>query len=517
MHRHKIAEALLVENGRIAAVGRSEDLLAQAPDAQAVDLAGAAVLPGFIDAHSHVTQLAKTMDLVQLSGCDSLESVVQTLTGALSTVPPGGWLVGHGYDHNAFAGKQHPDKRTLDRVSSTVPVLIAHISGHMGCVNSAALAAMDLTENTPDPPGGKIGRLPGSAEPSGYLEENAFMQLTAGLPAPTAAQQAASMEKAQRLYASYGVTTVQDGLTKQPEYDLLCALARDKKLLLDVVSYVDLKTCRPLLSREPAYVDRYQDHLRFGGYKLFLDGSPQGRTAWLTQPYENAPDGYCGYPIYTDEEVLAFCQTALDDGQQLLAHCNGDAAAQQFLDAYAQALHRDDSVPRDLRPVMIHAQTLRPDQMPALAALGMIPSFFLAHVYHWGETHVENLGLSRARRISPAHSALALGLPYTFHQDTPVLPPDMLETVWCAVNRLTSAGRVLGQEERLSVYDALCGVTCHAAYQYFEENDKGQLRPGMRADLVVVDRDPLAVAPEELRSVKVLATLKDGRAIYRAD
>ena len=516
MDHRRTAQALLVENGRIRAVGRSDELLALAPDAHAVDLKGAALLPGFIDAHSHITQLAKTMDLVPLVGCHSLEALLKALRQALPSVPAGGWLIGHGYDHNDFAGKRHPDKHALDQVSATVPILVAHASGHMGCANSAALAAMEVTANTPDPAGGRIGRLPSSAEPSGYLEENAFMQLSSRLPAPTPAQQAAAFEKAQRLYASYGITTVQDGLTKRPEYQQLCALAEAHKLTLDIVSYLDIKDNAALLYCEPAYLNRYHDHLKFGGYKLFLDGSPQGRTAWLTQPYENVENGYCGYPIYTDEQVLAFCQKAVDDGQQLLAHCNGDAAAQQFLDAYAQALHRDHGVPRDLRPVMIHAQTLRPDQLPALAALGMIPSFFLAHVYHWGDTHVENLGSARAARISPARSALALGLPYTLHQDTPVIAPDMLETVWCAVNRLTKSGRVLGPEECLSVYDALCGVTRNAAYQYFEEHDKGTLTPGKRADLVVLDRDPFSVPANELRQVKVLRTVKDGTSVYQA-
>lgn len=514
MKSRRCAQAVLVENGRILAVGSDDEILFQADTT--VDLKGCCMLPGFIDPHSHITQLATTLDLVPLGSCTSNEALVQALRRALPQTKPGTWLIGFGYDNNSLPGKQHPDKHVLDAVSDTVPILISHASGHMGCVNSAALAAMGITNQTPDPAGGRIGRLEGSTEPSGYLEENAFIQLAQGAAAPSAEQLFHAMHKAQQVYASYGITTVQDGLTKQNEFALLDALAQQHALFLDIVAYPDMKEHASLLQAHPQYAGQYHNRLKLGGYKIFLDGSPQGRTAWLSQPYEKAEDGYCGYPIYQDEQVLAFCERAVMEGRQLLAHCNGDAAAQQYIDAYAQALHRHPGVGRDLRPVMIHAQTLRSDQLPALKHLGMIPSFFLAHVYHWGETHVENLGLSRAEAISPAKSACQLGIPYTFHQDTPVIAPNMLETLWCAVNRKTKQGRILGAEERLDPYQALCGITCHAAYQYFEEHDKGALAPGMRADLVILDRNPCQVPPEELNQLQVLCTIKDGTPVFQA-
>ena len=167
-----------------------------------------------------------------------------------------------------------------------------------------------------------------------------------------------------------------------------------------------------------------------------------------------------------------------------------------------------------LRPVMIHAQLLGRDQLPEVRRLGGIPSFFVAHVYHWGDVHLENLGPGRAEAISPAGSAAEQGIPFTFHQDAPVIRPDMLETVWCAVNRVTRQGRVLGREERVDVRTALEAVTVHAAYQYFEETDKGTLAPGKQADLVILDRDPLAVPQEELRDIRVLETWKDGVPIF---
>ena len=156
------------------------------------------------------------------------------------------------------------------------------------------------------------------------------------------------------------------------------------------------------------------------------------------------------------------------------------------------------------------------DQLPLAKALGFTPSFFVAHVYHWGDIHLKNFGPDRASAISPAGTALALGLPFTFHQDAPVIPPDMLETVWCAVNRVTRSGAVLGPEQRIPVYEALRAVTANAAWQYFEENSKGTLAPGRRADLVILDQDPMTAPPERLREIQVLSTIKGGKTIYEA-
>ena len=168
-----------------------------------------------------------------------------------------------------------------------------------------------------------------------------------------------------------------------------------------------------------------------------------------------------------------------------------------------------------LRPVLIHAQLLGTDQLPAVKRLGVTPSFFVAHVYHWGDTHLENFGRARASAISPARSAEKLGIRFTFHQDTPVIPPDMLETVWCAVNRRTKAGVLLGEEERVDTLTALRAVTANAAWQYGEEGEKGTLAPGKRADLTVLDRNPLQTPPEALRDIRVLETYTDGVCIYR--
>ena len=222
----------------------------------------------------------------------------------------------------------------------------------------------------------------------------------------------------------------------------------------------------------------------------------------------------------SNEELAGYVDRALDENMQLLVHCNGDAACEQYLRVYGERLRAraaSGKPCRAIRPVIIHAQMLAPDQLSRAAQNGMIPSFFVAHVYHWGDVHLENLGPERAARISPAASAGAQGLRYTFHQDAPVIQPDMLETVWCAVNRVTKQGTVLGPQERVPVLDALRAVTINAAYQYFEEGSKGSLRPGKRADLVILEEDPLKALPMHLRDIRCLETVKDGKTIYLTD
>ena len=509
------AEALLVEDGVIRELGTKEALLASFPGAERADLRGRTLMPSFIDPHSHITSCAQTFGLVSLEGCREIAEVVKRIADyrEKGRVKPGEWICGFGYDHNDLKERRHPGREALDRAAPDNPVLISHASGHMGAVNSAALREMGITADTPDPDGGRIGRVDASREPDGYLEETAFISRSNAVPLPSEEERFRQMEMAQDAYLRYGITTAQDGLTRPAEWELLKGMSEAGKLRLDVVSYLDQKQCPGLLRENPEWYGRYRGNLRIGGYKIFLDGSPQGRTAWVSEPYEGAADGYRGYPSYTDEQLEAFVRQAVDERVQQLVHCNGDAACGQLIGAYQKVAGGD----LGLRPVMIHAQLVREDQLAEMAKLGMIASFFVAHTWFWGDVHLKNFGAARAEKISPAASALREGVVYTFHQDTPVIQPDMLFTVWCAVNRRTRAGVVLGPEERLSVTDALRGVTANAAYQYFEEDRKGTIRAGKRADLVVLDRNPLDVPAEELKNLRVLATIKAGEPLYRKE
>ena len=217
--------------------------------------------------------------------------------------------------------------------------------------------------------------------------------------------------------------------------------------------------------------------------------------------------------MHTDAELEETVRRVCAQRAQLLAHCNGDAAADQLISVFERENLRCAVAP--LRPVMIHAQTLRADQLDRMKPLGMIPSFFAAHLWYWGDAHRKNLG-KRAFRISPLHDAAAREMHFTLHQDTPVLPPNMLETIWCAVNRISREGVSMGEAQRIAPEQALRAVTLDAAYQYFEEREKGSITPGKRADFVLLDGNPLTVAPGDIRSLSVTGTILRGEMVNQA-
>ncbi len=509
------AEALLVRDGRIAFVGALADAEAQcAADAQRVDLHGKTLLPSFIDAHSHLPMAAQFAAFADLGDCTTLPQIADTLRryAAEKEIGAEGALVGVNYDNNFLAEGVHPDRQLLDSISAEIPIFVLHVSGHMGVANTKLLALCGYTDASPDPEGGRLGR-DADGYLTGYLEEvsaltPAMMQMFERIKMDMPAQIAA----AQQQYLRYGVTTAQDGASSTQTMQMLAAFAQAGLLQMDVVSYpMANNDVEPDISKLAAYDGKYSNHYRVGGYKVVLDGSPQGRTAWLSRPYEGSDD--CAYPYMVDDALLDVCRRAVKNHRQLLAHCNGDAASQQFLDQYTKAWRESPDNPM-LRPTMIHCQTVREDQLDRMPELGMIPSIFVGHIWYWGDVHRKNLGEERAARISPVRSACKRGLVYNFHQDTPVTKPDMMHSVWCAVNRRTRSGYQLGADQTIGVYDALKAVTCNAAYAYGEEAEKGTLESGKLADLVILDENPLTVDPANLKDIAVAATYKEGVCLY---
>ena len=193
---------------------------------------------------------------------------------------------------------------------------------------------------------------------------------------------------------------------------------------------------------------------------------------------------------------------------QILAHCNGDKAAEQYINAIKNIDLKNE------RPVMIHAQLLDTDQLEDVKKCHIIPSFFVAHTYYWGDTHIKNFGIKRASKISPLKSAINKNIIFTLHQDSPVIEPNMFETIWCAVNRKTKSNVILGKKEQISVLDAVKAVTINAAYQYFEEDKKGSIKEGKIANLIIVDKNPLKIEKDKIREIKILETIKEGQTLY---
>ena len=507
-------DAILIKGEKIYKLGKKEDLISIASkDVELIDLNGKTLIPSFIDSHSHFSGYASSFTQVDLKEAINFDEIVDAIQKFIkkNKIPKGKWIQAENYDQNFLEEKAHPTKDILDKAAPDNPIVVKHKSGHMGVLNSLGLEELKIDINTPNPEGGVIEKKNG--ELTGYLEENAYINYIQSIPMPTNEELMECFIKAQDAYLSYGITTAQEGMVVDLLSGLFQYLIKEKMLNIDLIGYLDINNAEELKEKFKNCIKKYDNHIKIGGYKTFLDGSPQGETAWMRTPYTRR-ENYFGYGVQKDEELKSKLEKALKEDMQILAHCNGDAACQQYINQYKKAVKNID-VKKDIRPVIIHAQLLDKDQLDDVKALNMIPSFFLAHVYHWGDIHIKNFGIERASRISLAKSALDKGIKFTLHQDSPVIEPNMLETIWCAVNRITKNGVVLGSNEEITPLDALKAVTKNAAYQYFEEDIKGTLKEGKLADLVILDKNILKVDPKEIKDIQVLETIKEGKTLFK--
>lgn len=526
----KYAEALLVKDGKIVFVGSKQQAERLAnTQVQYINLNNKTLLPSFIDAHSHVNMVGFHQMVANLypmpdgsvSDINSLVNVMNTWKTQNPAVIKmmGGWILGNGYDDAQLSEQRHPTASDLDRVSKDQPVMILHQSGHLASVNHKALELLNFNQNTPNPEGGVIRREANSNVPNGVLEESALFTAIGSIFKDVPPQVMFQIaQKGIDAYVKNGFTTVQEGRADQGTTEMWHALAKQNHLPIDVVSYPDITTSQEYMLKQGSS-RQYDHHFRIGGVKISLDGSPQGKTAWLTQPYLVPPEGkdknYKGYPaIKEDQQVNQYINLAFKQGWQVLAHANGDAAIDQFIGAVKDATLKQGKA--DRRSVLIHSQTIRDDQLDQLKALDIIPSFFSLHTFYWGDWHrQQTLGEARAARISPTASALKKQLIFTEHHDAPVVPPNSLMMLDATVNRVTRSNYVLGADERVSPYMALKSMTDWAAYQYFEDQHKGTITQGKLADLVILDQNPLTVPSREIKNIQVLATYKEGNLIYQ--
>jgi predicted amidohydrolase YtcJ len=559
-------EALAVKDGKIIAVGTKADVLKYKSNAtKMVDLRGKTLLPGFFDAHSHlfVTTLSSIgADLYPppMGTVDSMAKLKQALIEfkAQKNLKSGQWILGLNYDDTLLKEKRHPTRDDLDQVSTEHPIIIIHISSHLASANSKALELAGISSETKDPVGGRFVRRPGSQEPNGVMESNmAFLQVIAKIPTPTL-EQAADMfaDTLKNVYAANGITTAQEAGGMLPPLLKAFQLAADKNILpIDLIGYPK-DSDKDLLANYKE--DRsYRNHFRLGGLKLIYDGSIQGYTAYLSKPYHIPPgsdgqtDDHCkltgieGLILDIDEENYAdsdwhddvveerkatfrgksyygsqeepdlLIEIALKNGWHILAHTNGDGATDMLIESMRKGLAKHPV--KDHRTTIIHAQMMREDQLDAAKELGLVPSFFPAHIYYWGDRHRDIfLGPERAARLNPLKGALDRGIRFTLHHDAPVTTPNMMIVIQSAVDRVTSSGRPLGREFEIPVMEALKAVTINAAWQEGEEDIKGSIEAGKLADLVILSANPLKVKPTTIKDIKVMETIKEGKSVYVA-
>lgn len=513
------AEAMLLERNRIVWLGSSDDARKLYPDVPAQDLGGKTLLPGFIDAHGHfpgsgLSAFALDMNSPPIGKVDSLADIQSLLRGAAQQGE--GWIVGMGYDDSLLQENRHPNRTDLDAVTGDRPAFLMHVSGHMGVANSAALAAAGIDRHTPDPQGGRIVR-DDAGEPSGLLLETAAAPVQVLAMDFSAADFFRMIDVAAAEYLRVGVTTAQSGGVDANMLQGLWLASVMQRVPQRLEVWPLWKELGEELVSGSFNTERLQsERFHVGAIKIIADGSIQGYTGFLVRPYHHPYEGdaaYRGFPLMSAEQLNAQVLSAQGAGYQLALHGNGDAAIEMILDAIEAA--NQVSPANDRRHIVIHAQMARDEQLSRMKQLGVTPSFFSAHTYYWGDRHRDIfMGAERAARMSPTQSAQRIGLRYSVHLDTPVVPMDPMLLLWSTVNRMSASGAVIGQAQRVSVEQALRAMTIDAAWQIHREQELGSLEPGKLADFVILDKNPLSVAPETLRDINVEATYIGGRRYF---
>jgi predicted amidohydrolase YtcJ len=525
----RYVQALAVRDGRIVRVGsRSAVMALKGAETRVVELKGRTLIPGFVDSHSHLSDYAGSLEQGNLSPppLGKVERIADIITEmkalkARLNAPAGTLLVGSGYDQDLLAEKRHPTAADLDAAFPNEPVLLRHASGHMAVANTAAMKLVGISAATPDPEGGTILRKPGSKEPEGLMQEMAMQAFMPLLNAPRPIEKEFELlKRAQQHYAQFGVTTAADHLVMEERLPIIERAAREKQFFIDVVAAPAFIYADKVVGTGRIRWGEYDNHLKWGGLKIAVDGSPQGKTAFVSQTYLTPVPGCekdCkGFPNLNQKQLDGLLQLAYKNGVQLYSHSNGDAAVDMMIRGHEQAVAAVGDPKKDRRTLIIHSQIMRPDQLDTYKRLGLLPTFFTAHTHYWGDVHLANLGAKRAGFISPLATATKKGVIYGNHTDTIVTPIDQMSLLWTAVNRVSRTGQVVGASERVSPYQGLKAQTTYGAYLYFEEKDKGTLAAGKLADLVILDRNPLKVKPMAIRDIRVLETIKNGQSVYRA-
>ena len=540
------AEAVAVKDGKIQFAGLKKEVMKLKGDSTLiVDLKGKTMFPGFIDGHCHFGGFgAQAIAANLLASPDGNVNDIDALVSTLKEWAKGtdlervGWILGMGYDDAVLKEGRHPTKEDLDKVSTEIPVIIVHISGHFSVLNSAGLKAVGITASTPNPQGGIIRRMPGSNEPNGVLEELAGIPIMINVITPKTEENVFYfLDKAQELALKYGYTTAEEGRAFGNHEDFM-NYAEKKGFKIDVVSYLDYSmqnnvkglSCSTEVETHPVSGEsfqrmespwtgkKYTNGYRVGGMKITLDGSPQGRTAWCTQPYVIPPDGqkegYSGYPAIPDDKIVeGLFEKAFQQNWQVEIHTNGDAAIDQLIRTMRPAAEKYGN--DDRRIVMIHGQFLRKDQYADLKELKIVPSMFTMHTFYWGDWYKKIIGPERAQLICPAKSLIDDGFKITIHTDAPVALPNLMQIVWASVNRVSRSGDIIGPDERITPYQAMQAITIWSAWQHFEEDKKGSIEEGKLADLVILSDNPLKIDPMKINTITVSETIKEGKTVYK--
>jgi hypothetical protein len=515
--RNAIAEAVAVEGERITAVGSNAAVRPLAgPGTRVVDLHGRSLLPGFIDAHCHVTGVGSAQTAIDCKapGMGSIRALAEEVRKRAALEPAGTWIRGRGYDQTRLAEQRHPNRFDFDPVAPDHPVIFTRTCGHICAANSKALELAGLSDTTPDPAGGRYDRADGRILGVAYETAQAPIQRVSAL---SPAELRAGILAGQEAYLRAGATSVHDaGGLVGPAFVEAQDLHAAGRLRLRVYAFgTDGFGSRPgsALVQSGVHTGFGDDRLQIGAYKVVTDGSTSGPTGATREPYASNSDD-SGILYWQQHELEDMVDKAHRGGFQVTVHAVGDRAIENYLDAIGRAM---EAFPREgLRHRIEHCAILAPDLRPRVRRLGMVPAMQPAFFWEFGDGYIVNYGRQRADWFFPVKTMLAMGVIVAGSSDAPVTDHRPLFGIEQAMTRATNGGDCCGPDERLDLDAAIRLHTINGAYASFEERKKGSIEVGKLADLVVLSADITRVPPPELRDVPITMTIVGGQVEYEA-
>ncbi len=536
-----IAQAIAIDNERIVAVGSNETIKAHYTSAHTIDLAGKLVTPGFNDAHLHFVSGGLSLLNVDLNGARSLDEALQRISAKVKETPRGAWIQGRGWDHTLWGG-QWPSRQDLDHVAPDNPVFLFRVDGHTSWANTAAIRAANITRDTRAPEGGEILR-DASGEPTGILKETAGALVARVVPPPTHADKLKAIELALAEARRDGITSIQD-CSWYESIPLYRELLRAGKLTVRVGEWQNFEDSVEKLQQQRAEFASFKEgplRLRLTALKGYVDGTLGSRTAAMLAPFADDPHN-SGILRHTPEELTRMIVERDAAGFQIALHAIGDRANRIALDGFKAAaanphdigvaLQVDASFSRKeieamkreieqdyavRRHRIEHAQVVAPSDFARFRDLKVIASMQPSHAISDKRWAQDRLGEYRVLGAYAWHTMRAYGVHVPFGTDWPIEPMNPYLGLYAAVTRRSPDGNPPGgwwPQERLTIADAIRAYTAESAYASFEEKEKGQLLPGMLADICVHSRDLLTIKPEEILHTEALMTILGGKVIY---
>ena len=524
------AEAMAVRNDRLLAVGSEEEVMRlKGPQTSVVDLQGHFVMPGFNDAHTHLTDAGFKKLTVDLTGVRSQEEFRARIRTRVEAAQPTEWIVGSGWDETLWPVKELPTRWDIDEVTTEHPVYLERIDGHVAVANTLALRLARVTLASKDPAGGEIGR-DRNGEPNGILRETAREMVEAIVPRPTLEKRRQAIEAALADIASSGVTSVQDnsdpenGEAYWDDFQIFEQLEREGKLTVRIYEWLPFTDPLEVLEQRRASHSQSDMMLRTGMLKAFMDGSLGSHTAALLAPYADDPKN-SGLPRYDQSKLNEMARERLTAGFQLGFHAIGDLAVEMALNAFADAekyvrtnATNARSGSEDYRLRVEHAQVTNSLQVERFRELKLIASMQPSHLLtdmHWAEAR---LGKARASHSYAWAEFLKKGVTLAFGTDYPVEPVAPFRGLYAAVTRKSDDGKLeYYPAQKLTIEQAIAAYTTGSAFAEFAEKEKGTLAPGMLADFVVLDRDLTAIPPAQILGTRVLRTVVGGKTVYQSN